>query len=61
MSFLQKVCIVDDLQSAFPKKFALSTAYNWLSLKSKRCLRLTIGFLQKVNAIDGLQLTFLKK
>ena len=61
MSFPQKVCTVDGLQSASLKKFALSTTYNWLPSKSKRYLRLTIDFPQKVNAVYGLQLAFLKK
>ena len=61
MSFPQKVRTVDGLQLVSLKKFLLSTACNWLSLKSKRCLRLTIVFLQKVNTIDGLQLASLKK
>ena len=61
MSFLQKVCIVDGLQFVSLKKFALSTAYNWLSLKSKRYRRLTIGFTRKVRAVYDLQFAFLEK
>ena len=75
MRFPQKVCkmydvqlaplkggsAVDGLQSAYLKKFSLSTAYNRLPSKSKRCLRLTISFPQKVSAVYGLQLAFLKK
>ena len=61
IGFPQKVCTVDGLQLASLKKFALSTACNWLSPKSFCCRRLTIGFPQKVFAVDGLQSASLKK
>jgi len=43
------------------KKFALSTDYNQLPSKSFCCRRFTIGFPQKVFAVDGLQLASLEK
>ena len=52
---------MDDVQCASPKKVALSTACNRLPPKSKGCRRLTIGFPQKVRAVDGLQLASLEK
>ena len=38
----------------------LFAAYNWLSSKSLRCLRLTIRFPQKVSAVYGLQFALLE-
>ena len=61
MSFPQKVCTVDGLQSASLKKFLLLTACNSFPSKSLRYRRLAISFPRKVNAIDGLQLASLKK
>ena len=55
MRFPQKVCKMDGLQLAFPEKFLLLTAYNWLPSKSKGCRRLAMGFPQKVSTVDGLQ------
>ena len=49
------------MQWASPKKFLLLTAYNRLSPKSFCCRRLTIGFPQKVFAVDGLQFASLEK
>ena len=57
----KKVCKIDDLQLASLKKVALSTAYNQLTLKRLRRLRLTISFPQKVFAVYGLQSAYLKK
>ena len=61
MRLPQKVCKMDGLQSASPKKFLLSTACNQLPSKSKGCRRLAIRFPQKVRAVDGLQSASLKK
>ena len=44
MRFPQKVCKMDGLQLAFPEKFLLLTAYNWLPSKSKGCRRVATAF-----------------